>query len=106
MPGLRQREPRYENRKLLDVAHDAPCFLILGTPCGVHPSVPCHSDMLSHGRGVGNKSHDYFAIPGCPDCHALFTREHLGEHYEARWRDAYERYQDWLWRNGKLKVVG
>ena len=106
MSGLRQREPRYQNRKLLDVAHDAPCMLQLGAPgCGNHPSVPCHSDMLEHGRGVGNKSHDALCVAGCPDCHAKFTRKHLGDDYEQVWARAYARYQVWLWTNNKIKVA-
>ena len=106
MSELRQREPRYENRKLLDIAHEAPCMLRLGVPgCGNHPSVPCHSDNLEHGRGIGNKSHDFYAIPGCPSCHASFTREKLGRDvYNAVWLKAYEQYQYWLWDNGKIRV--
>ena len=81
------------NRKLLDLAHDAPCCLQLGAPgCGNNKSVPCHSDMLRHGRGAGHKSHDPFAVPGCPPCHAIFDRKHLGrDGYEAAWLAAFER---------------
>lgn len=95
------------DRKLLDIAHGCQCFLKLGARgCGEHPSVPCHSDMLRHGRGAGHKSHDVFAVPGCPGCHAIFTRAHLGrEGYEDAWLAAYERYQVWLWENGKVKVA-
>ncbi len=107
MSGLRQREPRYENRKLLDLAHEAPCMLnIAPYGCSTNPSVPCHSDMLAHGKGVGAKSHDYLAVPGCPECHAVFTREKLGrEGYERTWRHAKDKYERWLWVNGKIKVV-
>jgi hypothetical protein len=97
----------HRNRALLDVAHEAPCMLLLGVPgCGNDKSVPCHSDMLRHGRGVGHKSHDCFAVPGCPACHSIFTRKHLGTPmYEATWQQANERFQVWLWRNGKVKVA-
>lgn len=105
--GLRQREPRYENRKLLDLAHDAPCMLQLGLPgCGNDKSVPCHSDELGHGKGVGLKSHDCLAVPGCPVCHAGFTRKALGrEGYVEVFFKALARYLYWLWANGKLKVA-
>ena len=95
------------NRKLLDLAHDAPCFLLLGAEgCGNHPSVPCHSDELRHGRGAGHKSHDHFAVPGCPACHAAFTRKVLGsDRYDEVWREAYERWQIYLWRNELVKVA-
>lgn len=96
----------YRSRKLLDVAHEAPCFLQLADDCGRNPSVPCHSDQLRHGRGAGHKSHDAFAVPGCPSCHTLFTREHLGrEGYDEVWRTAFEAYVVWLFENQKLKVA-
>jgi len=107
LSGLRQRNPSYRNRKLLDLAHEAPCMLQLGEAgCGNNLSSACHSDLLEHGRGVGLKSHDWAAVPGCPACHARFTREHLGlVEYKAVWQKAHDRYQDWLWRNNKIKVV-
>lgn len=95
------------DRKLLDLAHDAPCMLLLGAQgCGNHPSVPCHSDMLRHGRGMGHKSHDVFAVPGCPACHSAFTRAVLGEErYDQVWREANERYQVYLWKNKLVRVA-
>lgn len=97
----------HRDRKLLDVAHEAPCMLRLGVfGCGAHPSVPCHSDMLRHGRGAGHKSHDCLSVAGCPACHAAFTRSKLGrDGYEAAWTVAYERYQVWLWENGRVKAA-
>lgn len=97
----------HRNRQLLDQAHDAPCFLLLGAKgCGNHPSVPCHSDMLEHGRGAGLKSHDCLAVPGCPACHAIFTRAHLGHAgYLEAWGRAMARYLVWLWTNGKVRLA-
>jgi hypothetical protein len=97
----------HRDRKLLDVAHEAPCMLLISTEeCGTNPSVPCHSDLLRHGRGVGHKSHDCLAVAGCPTCHDLFTRKYLGSPlYEATWLAAMERYYVWLWRNGRVRVA-
>ena len=96
----------HRDRRLLDLAHEAPCMLRLGTPCGTNPSVPCHSDMLRHGRGAGHKSHDCLAVPGCPNCHSRFTREALGrDGYERVWQLANEEYQGWLWRNEKVRFA-
>jgi hypothetical protein len=97
----------HRDRKLLDVAHEAPCMLVLGVKgCGADKSVPCHSDLLRHGRGVGCKSHDALAVPGCPACHAVFTRAHLGPvGYAETWVSAFERYVVWLWRNRKVRVA-
>ncbi len=96
----------YRNRLLLDVAHDAPCMLQLGVEgCGANKSVPCHSDMLRHGRGEGHKSGDQFAVPGCPACHAAFTRAQLGrDGYLAAWVTAFERYVTWLWENKRVRL--
>lgn len=95
----------YRNRKLLDIAHDAPCFLELAPTCSNHASVPCHSDQLQDGRGVGHKSHDCLAIPGCPDCHAIFDRRHLGVDYFVKHAMAFKRYMVWLWENGRIGVI-
>jgi hypothetical protein len=96
----------HRDRRLLDVAHEAPCMLQLGVEgCGNNLSVPCHSDMQRHGRGVGNKSHDCLAVPGCPACHAVFTRSHQGQAgYEQTWLCALERYLVWLWKNKRVRV--
>ena len=97
----------FRSRKLLDVCHAAPCFLLLSEcGCSRDASVPCHSDSQRHGRGIGHKSGDQYAVPGCPPCHALFTRAHLGrEGYDQAWLRAHERYLTWLWENGKLEVA-
>ena len=96
----------HRDRKLLDVAHDAPCFLRLADGCGTNRSVPCHSDMLAHGRGVGHKSHDCLAVAGCPACHAVFTRAKLGrDRYAEVWAEAFARYTVWLWEQGKVSVA-
>lgn len=93
----------YRDRTLLDLAHNAPCFLQLARTCGNYPSVPCHSDMLRHGRGVGHKSKAIFAVAGCPDCHSLFTREKLGRAgYERVWIEAHEKYLAYLWDHGLI----
>jgi hypothetical protein len=97
----------YRNRALLDIAHEAPCCLQIMEVCegGKYPSVPCHSDMLRHGRGTGHKSHDCYAVPGCPACHAAFSRKHLGrDGYDSVWCLAFERYIGWLWAEGKIGV--
>lgn len=97
----------YSNRRLLDISHEAPCMLQLNVPgCGNHPSVPCHSDMLEHGRGVGHKSSDALAVPGCPACHEKFTRANLGRDiYAEAWRRGIARYLVWLWENERIKVA-
>ena len=97
----------YRNRQLLDLCHAAPCCLQLGHEgCGRDKSVPCHSDMIRHGRGANHKSHDCFAVPGCPVCHEYFKRSVLGrEGYLEAWTAAMERYILWLWVSQSIRVV-
>lgn len=62
-----QKQPRYENRRLLDIAHEAPCFLNFRDYC-LHPITgcePCHANWWKFGRGAFYKSHDCFHVPGC-----------------------------------------
>lgn len=94
----------HRNRKLLDIAHSAPCFLELG-PCEGQV-VSCHSDCLSDGRGVGHKSHDCLAVSGCVACHSKFTRSYLGrDQYEQVHTKALKRYLVWMWTEQKVKVA-
>ena len=61
--------------------------------------------MLHHGRGMGHKSSDAFAVPGCPACHSAFTRANLGRQgYFDAWLAAFERYVTWAWENDKVVV--
>jgi hypothetical protein len=79
-------------------------MLQLSVNCGRNPSVPCHSDMLRHGRGIGHKSHDCLAIPGCPDCHTEFTRENLGDGYCDAWMAAMELWLVHMWTHDLVRV--
>ena len=96
-----------QNIALLELCRLSPCQLQLGEPCGTYPSVPCHSDMLRHGRGVGHKSWSWVCVPGCPDCHAKFTRANLGrEGYEQAWIAGHERFMQWAWDGNYFVVIG
>ena len=101
----------YRNRKLLDLAHDAPCFLMISGKCTSAgfvsgECVPCHSDQQIDGRGTGHKSHDCLAIPGCVNCHEKFTMAVLGRTvYEHVHNNSLKRYLVWLWENEKVRVA-
>jgi len=97
----------HRNRALLDLCHEAPCFLLLGFEgCGRDASVPAHSDMIRHGRGKDHKSHDCFAVPGCPVCHEHFKRSELGpDGYHEAWTAAMERWILYLWVSGKIRLT-
>ena len=98
----------FRNRKLLDLAHEAPCMLKIEGVCqdGVHPSVPAHSNSLRHGRGVGHKSADIFVVASCIACHSwLDTGGATRQDKQQRFMEGLERYWLWLWETGKVKVA-
>lgn len=67
---LRQREPRWECKKLRDAARDRDCT-ILSPWCQNRREtvVWCHSPFQEHGKGMGAKAHDLFGCFGCLECH-------------------------------------
>jgi len=99
----------FRNRRLLDVAHNAPCFIRVSGCSGGHDgnAVPCHSNLLRHGRGTGLKSHDCFHVPGCSHCHYWldYGKDASREEKEEAFMRAFEAYILWLWREGKIQVT-
>lgn len=98
----------HRNRKLLDLAHDAPCMFQVPGVCadGVNPCVPCHSNHQRHGRGFSFKSHDCYAPAGCVKCHAWYdTGPAPRERKDEVFRAALDRWVLWLWINRKVKVA-
>ena len=96
----------YRNRALLDLCHEAPCLLLPGQHQCTGPSEPAHSDMIRHGRGKDHKSHDCFAVPGCPVCHEHFKRSELGpDGYHQAWTAAMERWILYLWVSEKIRLT-
>jgi hypothetical protein len=105
-----QKDPRYENRRLLDLCHGAPCVLnFAGCTGGTNPdepSVPCHSDWLEDGKGVGYKAHDHTAVPGCPSCHRMLDSGGLPTEYRKRFfRAGQQKWWAYLWQNDLVKVA-
>ena len=98
----------YRNRKLLDVAHTAPCMFQIHGVCesGLNPSVPCHSNMQRHGRGFSHKSADAYAPAGCTACHAWYdTGKASREEKEHAFILALERWWLWLLENERVRVA-
>ena len=105
-----QKQEGYRNRALLDLCHGAPCFLgFVGCKGGTdpnEPSVPCHSNFQSDGRGYAYKSHDHAAVPGCPHCHWVLDYGPLTRaQKEEVFRLGQRRFWHWLWTNAKIKVA-
>jgi hypothetical protein len=99
----------FRDRKLLDLAHYAPCMFRIPGVCrsGVNPSVPCHSNLQRHGRGKDNKSHDCYAPAGCPECHYwLDFGKASREEKELAFLAAFERWILFIFRHGWVKTTG
>lgn len=100
----------YRNRKLLDLAHDAPCFVDEPHKCNDFDGcVPMHADSSIFGRGGWHKSHDFAFASGCPNAHALITAK-VGDDMERErkfyiWLRAHVRTWEWLWENGKVRLA-
>lgn len=97
----------YRNRKLLDLAHEAPC---LAQFPHIHngPSVPCHSNQQRHGRGFSHKSDDCFFAACCPEAHDYIDGRKgfwTAEEKAAEWDRAHIATLRWLFENEKVKVT-
>ena len=108
-PAVAGPHPRgmHRDRKLLDLCHEAPCMLQIAGVCGAggHASVPCHSNRQRHGRGRNHKSHDCFAVPGCPPCHQwLDEGKSDRETKDVMFERARDRWEVYRWRAGLVQV--
>ena len=79
-------------------------------PCaGYNGCEPAHADSSIFGRGHGHKSHDFAFAALCPPAHRILTAK-VGDSLTREqkfmdWLRAYVKTQEWLWTNGKVKVV-
>jgi hypothetical protein len=105
-----QKQPRYENRRLLDLAHTAPCFACFPHQCTQHLGcVPAHANWLAFGKGVGLKAHDWAFAAMCGPAHDIIDRRVPSDMDEAmlqqEWMRAFISTQDHLWANRLLRVT-
>ena len=94
----------YRNRKLLNLAHDAPCFAGFEHKCeGWQGCDPAHSDSSIFGRGHTHKSHDFAFAAMCHTAHMMLDTFDRDLKF-MEWLRAYVKTQLYLWENGKIKV--
>lgn len=103
--NLRQREPRWECRALLDAVYQIPCQADWPHDCGsIEPS---HSNQERHGKGKSRKAHDCFIAALCHNAHReldqgrMFSREDKFVY----WQRAHERTLLELFRRGLVGVI-
>ena len=95
----------FRSRKLLDLAHTAPCFADYVHQCGEYLGCePSHSDSSIFGRGHGHKSNDFAFASLCHEAHMMLDRMERDEKFYS-WLRAYVKTQDYLWTNGLVKVA-
>lgn len=92
----------YRNKKILNLARDAPCML-----CGSSDGtvVAAHSNKLSDGKGTSIKSHDYRIAYVCYHHHFMIDSGQLSKEEKSNmWEDAHRKTIGWLFDNGHLEV--
>lgn len=64
----------FRSRSLLDLAHRCERCMNCGavTPDGCEPA---HSNLMVHGKGVGEKSHDCYHAALCHRCHRWYDNQ-------------------------------
>lgn len=97
---LRQREPRYENRALLDACYEISCTADWPHECGT--SEPAHSNQARHGKGKSRKAHDCFVAALCRNAHRELDQGRMfcREDRERYWQKAHERTLLEMFRRG------
>lgn len=97
----------YRNRKLLDLAHEAPCCAQFPHRCN-GKSIPAHSNQQAHGRGYAHKTDDQFHAAVCPEAHDFLDGRKGGwtkEEKASEWDRAYIATQRHYWNTGKVQVA-
>lgn len=88
------------NRKLLDMARDKPCMLIVPDVCcgDFSTTVAAHSNWSEHGKGGARKADDHYTVWACATCHAwLDTSGASAEEKRAVWDRAHATQVD-VWQ--------
>lgn len=67
----RPKTARARNPHLLAMVRGRPCLLLVPGICvgGTDTTVPCHSNLIRHGKGLARKANDQYHVPGCVACH-------------------------------------
>ncbi len=105
-----QKTPPIKAPKLTKSAQGQPCYLRVPGVCRgrTETVVPCHSPFSEDNQGVGQKAHDFFAVPGCMECHDwLDSRTHKDVGREWKWEIFHRALKKWwehLWRDGVIGV--
>lgn len=97
----------FRSRALLNLCYEFDCLLQIEGVCTGGTGEPCHANWPEHGKGMGMKAHDCYAVPGCRACHmALDQGSKLsGEQRKDIWHRAFWKFLAMLWNRGMLRVA-
>lgn len=106
-----QKKPRVENRRLLDLAHEMPCFATMPHRCTAHLGChPAHANWQRWGKGVGKKVSDWAFASVCGEAHKILDGK-LGhdtlpqDEREYFWLEAFISTQDHIWAERLVRVA-
>ena len=93
-----------KDKAYLEACRGQHCYLAVPGVClgasGRETVVPCHSNQLAHGKGMGIKAADKFSVPGCMACHAWLDQSGAAKQEKfAAFDRAYLRWVEY--RDGK-----
>jgi hypothetical protein len=95
----------YRNKKLLNLAKEAPCVL-----CGSNDGtvVAAHSNQLIDGKGTAIKAHDYRIAYLCNYHHFYIDNDKSLNKEDRRllWEHAHRKTIGWLFDSNKISVKG
>lgn len=92
-----------KDKKMLQACKGQRCYLQIPHVCEgkMETVVPCHSNFLTDGKGLGLKAPDEKTVPGCVDCHFWLDQGTARrEEKELHWKRAYSN-----WSEDRLKIL-
>lgn len=94
----------FRSRDLLNLCYEFDCLLQIEGVCTGGVGEPCHANWPEHGKGMGMKAHDCYAVPGCRACHMALDQgsKLTGEQRKDIWLRAFWKYLPMLWERGLL----
>lgn len=86
-----------KDKKMLQTCKGQRCYLQIPHVCKGKKEtvVPCHSNFLMDGKGLGLKAPDEKTVPGCVDCHFWLDQGTAPkEEKELHWKRAYGNWSE------------
>jgi len=91
----------FRSKEHLLLCRDQMCYLQF-PQCTNHDTAAAHSNLLRHGRGFSFKSHDFYTVPACAQCHRELDhgKNLTKQEREDAFVRAWEAWQLTCWERG------